>query len=150
MGMDHSAISIANTATSLGLYRDVLGLTHQGSFTNIGIKQETMDNLFSAKVIVTSLTPATGRLGVEFLDYLTPPGARPFPIDQQTNDLVHMHFELLVDDIDAAVEALEEAAQKNVVQFVSPKVIDLPDVMPFSRAVLWRGPDGHNVLLVQN
>ena len=149
LGMDHSAISIASTETSLGLYRDVLGLTHQGSFTNIGIKQETMDNLFSAKVIVTSLTPATGRLGVEFLDYLTPPGARPFPIDQQTNDLVHMHFELVVDDIDAAVEALEEAAQKKVVQFVSPKVIDLPDVMPFGRAVLWRGPDGHNVLLVQ-
>lgn len=144
LGMDHSAIAISSTETSLALYRDVLGLTHQGSFTNIGIKQETMDNLFSAKVIVTSLTPAKGRLGVEFLDYLTPPGARPFPIDQQTNDLVHMHFELLVDDIDAAVEALEEAH----VQFVSPKVIDLPDVMPFKRAALWRGPDGHNVLLV--
>ena len=146
LGMDHSAISIGRTETSLALYRDVLGLTHQGSFTNIGIKQETMDNLFSAKVIVTSLTPVKGRLGVEFLDYLTPPGARPFPIDQQTNDLVHMHFELLVDDIDAAVAALEAAH----VQFVSPKVIDLPDVMPFRRAAMWRGPDGHNVLLVQN
>lgn len=145
LGMDHSAIAISSTETSLALYRDVLGLTHQGSFTNIGIKQETMDNLFSAKVIVTSLTPAKGRLGVEFLDYLTPPGARPFPIEQQTNDLVHMHFELLVDDIDAAVEALEEAH----VQFVSPKVIDLPDVMPFNRGVLWRGPDGHNVLMVE-
>ncbi|MEL6778250.1 MAG: VOC family protein [Cyanobacteria bacterium J06597_16] len=146
LGIDHSAISIASTERSLALYRDVLGLTHQGSFTNIGIKQETMDNLFSAKVIVTSLTPATGRLGVEFLDYLTPPGARPFPIEQQTSDLVHMHFELRVDDIDAAVEALEEAH----VQFVSPKVIDLPDVMPFSRAILWRGPDGHNLLLTQS
>ncbi|MEM8505873.1 MAG: VOC family protein [Cyanobacteria bacterium P01_D01_bin.1] len=149
LGMDHSAIAISSTETSLALYRDVLGLTHQGSFTNIGIKQETMDNLFSAKVIVTSLTPAKGRLGVEFLDYLTPPGARPFPIAQQTNDLVHMHFELLVDDIDTAVEVLEEAAQKRTVQFVSPKVIDLPDVMPFKRGVLWRGPDGHNVLMVE-
>ena len=90
----------------MALYRDVLGLTHQGSFTNIGIKQETMDNLFSAKVIVTSLTPKTGRLGVEFLDYLAPPGSRPFPIDQKTSDLVHMHFELVVEDIDAAVEAI--------------------------------------------
>ena len=149
LGMDHSAISIASTETSLALYRDVLGLTHQGSFTNIGIKQETMDNLFSAKVIVSSLTPAKGRLGVEFLDYLTPPGARPFPLEQQTNDLVHMHFELVVDDIDAAVEALTGALQKGMVQFVSPKVIELPDVMPFSKAVLWRGPDGHIVLLVQ-
>lgn len=150
LGMDHSAISISSTERSLALYRDILGLTHQGSTTNIGIKQETMDNLFSAKVIVTSLTPATGRLGVEFLDYLTPPGARPFPIDQMTNDLVHMHFELLVDDIDAAVEALEDAPASMGVQFVSPKVIDLPDVLPFKRAALWRGPDGHNVLLVQN
>ena len=149
LGMDHSAISIGSTQRSLSLYRDVLGLTHQGSFTNIGIKQETMDNLFSAKVIVTSLTPESGRLGVEFLDYLTPPGARPFPIDQKTNDLVHMHFELVVDDIDAAVEALEEAQQQGTVQFVSPKVIDLPEVMPFSQAVLWRGPDGHNVLMVK-
>lgn len=146
LGIDHSAISISKTENSLSLYRDVLGLTHQGSFTNIGIKQETMDNLFSAKVIVTSLTPATGRLGVEFLDYLTPPGSRPFPIDQQTSDLVHMHFELLVDDVDAAVKALEEAG----VQFVSPKVIDLPAVMPFKRGALWRGPDGHNVLIVEN
>ena len=151
LGMDHSAISIASTERSLALYRDILGLTHQGSFTNIGIKQETMDNLFSAKVIVTSLTPASGRLGVEFLDYLTPPGSRPFPIDQQTNDLVHMHFELRVDDIDAAVEALEDAPASMGVQFVSPKVIDLPkDVLPFTRAAMWRGPDGHNVLLVQN
>jgi catechol 2,3-dioxygenase-like lactoylglutathione lyase family enzyme len=146
LGIDHSAISIASTERSLALYRDVLGLTHQGSFTNIGIKQETMDNLFSAKVIVTSLTPASGRLGVEFLDYLTPPGARPFPLDQQTTDLVHMHFELAVDDIEAAVEALEEAH----VQFVSPKVIDLPKVMPFRRAALWRDLDGHNVLMVQS
>ncbi|MEM6450682.1 MAG: VOC family protein [Cyanobacteria bacterium P01_D01_bin.105] len=146
LGIDHSAISISQTERSLNLYRDVLGLTHQGSFTNIGIKQETMDNLFSAKVIVTSLTPQTGRLGVEFLDYLTPPGARPFPIEQQTSDLVHMHFELLVDNIDAAVETLEKAD----VQFVSPKVIDLPEVMPFKRGALWRGPDGHNVLLVEN
>lgn len=146
LGIDHSAISISNTQRSLALYRDVLGLTHQGSFTNIGIKQETMDNLFSAKVIVTSLTPESGRLGVEFLDYLTPPGSRPFPLDQQTSDLVHMHFELRVDDIDAAVEALEKAN----VQFVSPKVIDLPDVMPFKRAALWRDPDGHNVLVVEN
>ncbi len=149
LGIDHSAIAISSTERSLGLYRDLLGLTHQGSMTNIGIKQETMDNLFSAKVIVTSLTPAAGRLGVEFLDYLTPPGARPFPLDQQTSDLVHMHFELLVEDIDAAVEALEEA-EKTQVQFVSPKVIDLPETMPFKQAVLWRGPDGHNVLLVQN
>ena len=146
LGIDHSAISISKTEQSLALYRDVLGLTHQGSFTNIGIKQETMDNLFSAKVIVTSLTPKSGRLGVEFLDYLTPPGSRPFPIDQRTSDLVHMHFELLVDDIDAAVEALEAAG----VQFVSPKVIDLPEVMPFKRGRLWRGPDGHNVLIVEN
>jgi catechol 2,3-dioxygenase-like lactoylglutathione lyase family enzyme len=146
LGIDHSAISISSTERSLLLYRDILGLTHQGSFTNIGIKQETMDNLFSAKVIVTSLTPKTGRLGVEFLDYLTPPGARPFPIDQQTSDLVHMHFEMTVEDLDAATEALEDAH----VQFVSPKIIDLPDVLPFKRAVLWRGPDGHNVLMVEN
>ena len=104
-----------------------------------------MDNLFSAKVIVSSLTPESGRLGVEFLDYLTPPGARPFPLDHQTSDLVHMHFELRVSNIDAAVEALEEAG----VQFVSPKVIDLPEVMPFKRGALWRGPDGHNVMVVE-
>ena len=150
LGMDHSAISIASTEVSLSLYRDVLGLTHQGSFTNIGIKQETMDNLFSAKVIVSSLTPESGRLGVEFLDYLTPPGARPFPLDQQTNDLVHMHFEMQVADIDTAVEKLAEAAQKKLVQFVSPKVIDMPDAAPYKRAALWRGPDRHNVLLVEN
>lgn len=150
LGIDHSAISISSTERSLALYRDVLGLSHEGSTTNIGIKQETMDNLFSAKVIVTSLSPDTGRLGVEFLDYLTPPGARPFPLDQQTSDLIHMHYEMVVQDIDAAVEALEEAPEKTGVQFVSPKVIDLPDVLPFKRAILWRGPDGHNVLLVQN
>ncbi|MGB3297435.1 MAG: VOC family protein [Phormidesmis sp.] len=150
LGIDHSAISISSTERSLALYRDVLGLTHASSTTNIGLKQEAMDNLFSAKVIVTSLSPATGRLGVEFLDYLTPPGARPFPIDQQTSDLVHMHYEMLVDDIDAAVEALEEAPSEINVQFVSPKVIDLPDVLPFARAALWRDVDGHNVLLVQN
>ncbi|NJM95813.1 MAG: hypothetical protein HC800_00080 [Phormidesmis sp. RL_2_1] len=63
---------------------------------------------------------------------------------------MHMHFEMLVEDIDSAVEALAAAPMDLSVQFVSPKVIDVPEVLPFNRAALWRGPDGHNVLLVQN
>ncbi|NEP19389.1 MAG: VOC family protein [Leptolyngbya sp. SIO4C1] len=147
LGIDHSAISVSSTQQSLTFYRDLLGLSVGGGSLNTGKTQEYLDNLFAAKVQVTSLEPAQGGLGVELLDYLTPPGGRPMPVDQRSNDLTHVQLELVVNDLAAAVEALSQQA----VQFVSPRVIELTDAQaPFRKGALIRDPDGHSLLLVEN
>ncbi|MBE9076086.1 VOC family protein [Romeria aff. gracilis LEGE 07310] len=147
LGIDHSAISISSTQQSLAFYKDILGFELAGDTLNQGPTQGHLDGLFGAKVIVTSLSPAQGGLGVEFLDYLTPPGGRPAPLSHRTNDLIHMQYEFVVSDIEATVEALEKAQA----QFVSPKIVDLSGTeLPFQKAVLLQDRDRHAILLVQN
>ncbi len=144
LGIDHSAIAVSNTPASLAFYRDLLGFDVAGNSLNVGMTQAHLDNLFNAKVNVTSLAPSEGGLGVELLDYLTPPGGRPMPVDQQSNDLVHVQLELVVKDLDRALSTLTDAQ----VQLVTPEPVELSDG-PFQRGLLIRDPDGHNMMLVE-
>ena len=147
LGIDHSAITVANTAVSLEFYQDLLGLAVSDVSTNAIAAQERLDGLFSAKAQITRLdTPTPGNWGIELLEYRTPPGGRPFPLDHRSNDLMQVHLELQVTDLPALFEDLEAAG----VQLVSPQVITLPDTEgPFHQAALVRDPDGHSLLLVQ-
>jgi catechol 2,3-dioxygenase-like lactoylglutathione lyase family enzyme len=147
LGIDHSAITITDTAASLQFYRDLLGLQVSQVSTNAIAAQERLDGLFSAKAQITRLDTASPQSwGIELLEYQTPPGGRPFPVDHRSNDLMQVQLELVVDDVMALFERLETAG----VQFVSPKVVTLPDSDGlFHQGALVRDPDGHSVLLIQ-
>jgi catechol 2,3-dioxygenase-like lactoylglutathione lyase family enzyme len=54
-GIDHSAISVSDTARSVSYYT-ALGLAVSGGSINSGIEQERLDGLTSAHVEVTALT----------------------------------------------------------------------------------------------
>src|SRR6266568_3751112 len=93
LGIDHTAIVISNTETSLQFYRDVLGMEVAGESENYGPEQEHLNNVFGARLRITSLRASEGP-GVELLEYVAPRDGRPFPEDAHANDLLHWQTRL--------------------------------------------------------
>lgn len=145
LGIDHTAIGIASTAASLQFYQDLLGLRKAGESENFGTEQEHLNQVFGAHLQITGLRAARGP-GVEFLEYLTPRDGRPIPSDAKANDLAHWQTTIATTDLDALAAKL----RKSRAGFVSSDVVLLPkETLGFSRGVMVRDPDGHDVLLIQ-
>jgi catechol 2,3-dioxygenase-like lactoylglutathione lyase family enzyme len=145
LGIDHTAITISNTEQSLKFYRDLLGFKIGGVSLNTGITQEQLDNVFGARVLVTAIDPDAFPPHIEFLQYETPPGGRPMPLDSKANDIWHWQPTLVVDDDAAAAKTLRAAG----IRFVSPDVVAVPPGLGFSRGFMVLDPDGHVMRLVQ-
>lgn len=60
LGIDHSAISVSDTARSIQFYRERLGFAVSGGSCNSGIEQERLDGLKDIIVEVTALSPGSG------------------------------------------------------------------------------------------
>ena len=86
IGIDHTAIVVANTAISLAFYCDLLGMKLQQQSLNSGPEQADLSGVAHAKVKISSLKAAAG-LGIELLEYIEPDTGRPIPIDTRPNDL---------------------------------------------------------------
>lgn len=86
LGIDHTAIVVNDTERSLTFYRDQFGLKVAGTSENHGIEQERLNQVFGARLLITGLRAPKGP-GIEFLEYITPPGGRPIPADRHANDL---------------------------------------------------------------
>ena len=145
LGIDHTAIVVADTDASLKFYRDTLGLKVVGESENYGTEQEHLNNVFGARLRITALRASEGP-GIEFLEYLTPRNGRSMPVDTRANDLWHWQTRLTTCDGDAASRDLRAGKAA----FVSPGVIAMPDRrLGFGKGVLVRDPDGHAVQVVQ-
>ncbi len=145
LGIDHTAIVVGDTAASLGFYRDTLGLRVVGESENYGTEQEHLNNVFGARLRITTLRAAAGP-GIELLEYLAPRDGRPMPADAKASDLFHWQTRLVTADAGAAARQL--FAAKTV--FVSPGVGTLPDpTLGFRKGFLVRDPDGHPMQLVE-
>lgn len=140
LGIDHTAIAIANTEQSLQFYRDRLGMQVDGGSFNWRETQARMDDLPDAKVRITALRPAQEGLGIELLDYLQPADGRPIPFDLKSFDLAYVQVELIVSDINAVVKQLQQhQLQVSPVQF---------DDRGTQQGYLVKDPTGHSLLLV--
>jgi len=145
LGIDHTAIGISSTAASLKFYRDLLGMRKAGESENFGTEQEHLNQVFGAHLQITALRAKSGP-GIEFLDYLTPPGGRSIPRDAKSNDLAHWQTMIATDDL----ATIAEKVRQNEVGLASSGVVVVPkDKLGFSKGLLVRDPDGHSVLLVQ-
>jgi catechol 2,3-dioxygenase-like lactoylglutathione lyase family enzyme len=145
LGIDHTAIVISDTETSLKLYRDVLGMVVAGESENYGTEQEHLNNVFGARLRITALRATTGP-GIEFLEYLAPRDGRPLPSDTHANDLLHWQTRLMTTDAKAAAHKLNSG--KSV--FVSSGVVTIPQhSLDFTSGLLVRDPDGHALLVIQ-
>src|SRR5271157_4001530 len=117
LGIDHSAIGVADTERSEAFYEKLLGMSIAYEGLNRGPTQERLDGTFGAVVQITGLRPpAETGPGVEFLEYRTPATGRPAPVDTESNDLAHVELAFTVDDLDGLVAKLREARAP----FVSP------------------------------
>ncbi len=144
-GIDHTAIVVRDTEPSLAFFQGVLGLEVHGHSENYGVEQEHLNNVFGARLLITSLGAAAGP-SVEFLDYLAPTTGRPVPVDTQANDLWHWHINMVTSDIDGLATRLREAHAA----FVSPGVVDMPDdALHLGRALMALSPTGHAILAFQ-
>lgn len=141
LGIDHTAIAVANTETSLKFYRDVLGMRVAGESENYGTEQEHLNNVFGARLRITALRAATGP-GIEFLEYLTPRDGRPIPADEHANDIVHRETILIALDVEAAAQNFGA----NKTRFVSSGVVVNPiQQSGMRKAFIVRDPDGHAI-----
>jgi catechol 2,3-dioxygenase-like lactoylglutathione lyase family enzyme len=68
LGIDHSAISVAESSRSIHFYED-LGLTVSARTFNAGVEQERLDAVRDPQVEVTTLAPAQPSPHVELLCY---------------------------------------------------------------------------------
>ncbi len=142
LGIDHTAITVGDTAASLAFYRDGLGLSIAGQGENHGEEQEHLNNVFGARLRITTLRAASGP-GVELLEYLAPRNGRPTPLDLAANDVAHWQTTLVA----RAPEALLHAQHGG--GLVSPEVVGVEaTALGFARGVLIRDPDGHAMRVV--
>lgn len=140
LGIDHTAIGIDDTDRSQKFYENLLGLKKAGDSENYGSEQEHLNQVFGAHLIITGLVAKQG-FGVEFLDYLAPPGGRPYPENSHVTDLWHWHTSIEVDQIEAVYARLQEAN----CDFISQGIV----LFENQKSLMVRDPDGHAVLLLQ-
>lgn len=145
LGIDHSAITVADTERSVRFWADMIGLAVAGGSLNSGPTQQHLDGAAGAVVRVTGLRPQhTSGPGLEFLQYLTPADGRPAPPSVRPSDIAHVRVVLEVDDLERVVEQLS----RSDTPFISPRPGRVSGT-PFALGVMVKDPDGHAVLLVQ-
>jgi len=145
LGIDHTAIVVSDTAQSLRCYRDTLGLRVAGESENYGPEQERLNNVFGARLRITTLRASAGP-GVEFLEYLTPRDGRPVPADTRANDLAHWQTVLVSHDAEATARAIRGSG----CSALSPGVVTVTDrTLGFAKGLLIKDPDGHALAIVQ-
>jgi catechol 2,3-dioxygenase-like lactoylglutathione lyase family enzyme len=145
LGIDHTAIVVNDTEASLKFYRDTLGMRIAGESENYGPEQEHLNNVFGARLRITSLRAAEGP-GVELLEYLAPRTGRPMPDDSEVNDLWAWETNIATRDINAAAQTLRFQR----CPFISSGLVTLPDSsLGFHSGFLVRDPDGHIIEIAE-
>jgi catechol 2,3-dioxygenase-like lactoylglutathione lyase family enzyme len=97
LGIDHSAISVANTAVSIAFY-DALGFRVKTQSVNHGPEQTKLDDVSGAQVQVTALQAENPAPHLELLCYEALPGRRPETLNN--NDIAATR--LVLNDRDGA------------------------------------------------
>ena len=139
LGIDHTAIVVADTASSLKFYRDTLGLAIVGASENYGTEQEHLNNVFGARLRITTLHAARGP-GVELLEYLAPRDGRAMPNDTRANDLWRWQINFSGD-----VDAVMRGARANHYHLISPGIVAGDGEE--TAGIMIADPDGHASLL---
>jgi catechol 2,3-dioxygenase-like lactoylglutathione lyase family enzyme len=139
LGIDHTAIVVGDTDTSLAFYRDALGFKMAGTSENYGVEQEHLNNVFGARLRITALRAGSGP-GVELLEYLAPRTGRATPVDTLATDLWHWQVNASAD-----VGAADAAVRSGHYAYVSPGPVEI--AATGHRSLMIRDPDGHALLL---
>ncbi|WP_020568248.1 VOC family protein [Neolewinella persica] len=145
LGIDHTAIVVDASHECMSFYCNTLGLEVAGRSENYGSEQEHLNQVFGARLFITGLQALKG-MGLEILDYVAPPGGRPYPTDSRLTDLWHWHTAIRVADVDSTYAAV--TAKKY--PLVSKGIIELENgELEMSKAFLFRGARNHAFLIYE-
>ena len=148
LGIDHSAISVADTPRSCSFYDGLLGLKLGGDGVNSGPTQDGLDGLQDTRVRITGHRCPTGA-GVECLNYQPPNSGRPRPDDQGAQDLAHWQIRLRVADLDR-IAATAQACGGQVLHGGVIELGEQASLVGSERALQLADPDGHQLQVVQD
>jgi catechol 2,3-dioxygenase-like lactoylglutathione lyase family enzyme len=138
LGIDHTAIVVANTAASLAFYCDRLGMKLKQQSQNFGLEQERLSGISGVLVQISSLKAPTG-LGIELLEYQLPNHGRQIPTDTQANDLWCWQITIAIEDTKDAI------ASSNA---ISESSLEL-NQRELNQSWIILDPDGHSIRLVK-
>ena len=144
LGLDHTAISVAETEQSLHFYSTILGMELVGQGHNYGPEQDAMDGLLGTDVLISSLHGSEGGMGIELLQYRKPEGGiRPRP-NPRANDRDEWHICAVVDNLTTLYQQLQ---REPLAQNLGP-LVSMPERFGSGElACQLRDPDGHALLL---
>jgi catechol 2,3-dioxygenase-like lactoylglutathione lyase family enzyme len=140
LGIDHSAISVADPERSIAFYAGILGLGVAARQVNRGVEQERLDDLPDVEVDVVALQPALAATPhIELLGYRRP-RPRAAPTAATANDLAADRLVFEVADLQELLARIEHAG----IGAASGACTSFPDG---SCAALVRDPDRHLLVL---
>lgn len=144
LGIDHSAIGISDTPRQQAFYES-LGLKLAGKSENYGPEQEHLNQVFGARLEISGLMAQQG-IGIEFLEYIAPPGGRKYLENSKATDLWHWHSSIEVTDLNAIFQQLKNQD----VEIISKEIVDLKNSkLNAARGLMIRDLDGHAILLFE-
>ncbi len=144
LGIDHSAIGISETPKQQAFYES-LGLKLAGKSENYGPEQEHLNQVFGARLEISGLMAQQG-IGIEFLEYIAPPGGRIYPKNSKATDLWHWHSSIEVVDLDSTYQQLKNQDA----EIISKEIVSLKNSkLNATRGLMIRDLDGHAILLFE-
>jgi len=144
LGIDHSAIGISDTPKEQAFY-EMLGLKLAGKSENYGSEQEHLNQVFGARLEISGFMAQQG-IGIEFLEYIAPPGGRTYPANSKASDLWHWHSAIEVTHLDAIYQQLKNQD----IEIISKEIVDLQNTkLNASKGFILRDKDGHAILLFE-
>jgi catechol 2,3-dioxygenase-like lactoylglutathione lyase family enzyme len=146
LGIDHTAIAVSNTDTSLHFYQDLLGIPRKGESWNMGMEQAHLNFVEGASLHITGLRTENGP-GIEFLQYLTPGPGKSYPANTRSDDIWYWQTILKTNHADTLYEQLKQEG----CSFVSKRLVYLKGQEGReTKAFIVRDPDGHALLVMEN
>jgi catechol 2,3-dioxygenase-like lactoylglutathione lyase family enzyme len=107
---DHTGITVSNLERSLTFWRDVLGLELSHTAHQTGEMASEITGVAGAEIKL-AVVKAPGGHKIELLEYLAPPQRKP-RVDLRPCDVGHVHVALVVDDLDAILNAINASGWK--------------------------------------
>ena len=140
LGIDHSAIVVVDTQTSLDFYIGLLGFRVSYRSLNRGPEQQRLDAVSDAVVEVTGLSPASDQPPhLELLCYRSPPARAAQPTPPASNDVASARLVLELDNFATTVDSLVMSGARLISRIGSPR--------DGGESALVSDPDGHALVL---
>lgn len=135
LGIDHTALVVADTDASLRFYRDQLGLEIAGSSENYGMEQANLNHIPGAHLRITTLRAPAGP-AIELLEYLHPRDGRAYPSDSRPGDRWNWQTSIVVQNSAAPGSLIHRRPPE-------PHLQELHSSVERRGQFIRRDPDGH-------